>query len=59
MTYQYECKACGHEWEAEQKISDEALRECPECHKLEAERVICGTGAFVLNGRGWFRDSYS
>lgn len=59
MTYEYECKACGHQWEAEQKITEDALRECPECHADKAERIICGSGAFVLNGRGWFKDSYS
>jgi putative FmdB family regulatory protein len=59
MTYQYECKKCGHEWEAEQKISEPALRECPSCHEQEAQRVICNSGAFVLNGRCWAKDGYS
>jgi len=59
MTYEYECKSCGHKWEAEQKITEEPIRECPECHEPEAQRIICGSGSFVLNGRGWFRDSYS
>jgi putative FmdB family regulatory protein len=59
MTYEYQCKACKHEWEAEQKIKDEPIRECPKCHEQEAQRVIAGRGAFVLNGRCWAKDSYS
>jgi putative FmdB family regulatory protein len=57
-TYEYRCKACGHELEAFQKMSDPALRDCPACSKPELERLISG-GAFHLKGGGWYRDSYS
>ena len=56
MTYEYECKACGHHWEAEQKITEEPLKECPSCNKPEAKRLISGgykRGA-IYRGPGWY-----
>jgi len=55
MTYDYQCTACGHTWEAEQRITAEPLRTCPACEKDTAKRLIAGKGAFVLNGKGWFK----
>jgi putative FmdB family regulatory protein len=62
MTYEYECTACHHTWEAEQKITDKPLIICPKCAKNKkvvnpqtAKRLISGKGAFVLNGEGWFK----
>jgi putative FmdB family regulatory protein len=54
MTYEYVCKACGHAWEAEQRIVEPPLRTCPCCSKETAQRQVSGT-AFLLNGQGWFR----
>ena len=54
MTYEYECTACKHTWEAEQKITAKPLRTCPECKKATAKRLI-SKSAFVLNGEGWFK----
>lgn len=59
MTYSYECTNCGHKWDAEQKISENALRNCPECKKEAARRLISGAGGFVLKGSGWYRDGYT
>ena len=55
MTYEYECTACKHTWEAEQKITAKPLRVCPLCGKSAAKRLISSKGAFVLNGEGWFK----
>jgi putative FmdB family regulatory protein len=57
-TYEYRCNACGHELEAFQKITEEALKLCPQCNKEALERLISG-GNFVLKGGGWYKDSYS
>jgi putative FmdB family regulatory protein len=56
MTYEYHCTdpACQHAWEAEQKISEIALRVCPKCGKQTAKRLI-SQGTFVINGPGWFK----
>ena len=55
MTYEYECTACKHTWEAEQKITAEPQRTCPKCAKATAKRLISSKSAFVLNGEGWFK----
>jgi putative FmdB family regulatory protein len=57
MTYDYECTACQHQWEAEQSIKDEPLTRCPECEQETAKRLI-SSGNFILKGSGWYKDGY-
>jgi putative FmdB family regulatory protein len=57
MVYEYRCTTCLHEWEEEQKITENPVTRCPECAADTARRLISKT-AFVLNGPGWFRDGY-
>jgi len=52
MTYEYECTACKHTWETDQKITEEPQRICPECGKPEAKRLI-SQSTFILNGDNW------
>ena len=59
MTYEYACSSCSHEWEAEQSIKDDPLKECPSCHKLTARRQISRGVGFILKGGGWYSDLYS
>ncbi len=58
MTYEYACAACGHEWEAEQKISEAPLKKCPKCGKPQAKRQISRGAGFILKGGGWYADGY-
>lgn len=58
MTYEYVCTACGHAWEAEQSISAEPLKTCPNCHQATAKRQISGGAGFILKGGGWYADLY-
>lgn len=58
-TYEYQCKACQHTWEADQKITEPPLTDCPECKKPEAKRLISGGTGFQLQGKGWASDGYS
>jgi len=55
--YEYQCKACGHEFEREQRISDPPVKKCPSCAALKARRQISRT-SFVLKGGGWYSDLY-
>ena len=57
-TYEYVCKSCGYGWEAQQRISEAPLTECPKCQKATAQRQISG-GNFILKGGGWYADLYS
>ena len=59
MTYEYLCTACGHEWEAEQRISEEPLRKCPKCRRATAKRQVSGGMGFILKGGGWYADGYT
>lgn len=57
-TYDYQCDACGHEFELFQSISDSVLRKCPECRKLKLRRLF-GTGAAVVfKGSGFYQTDY-
>lgn len=60
MTYDYICRACGHEFSREQRITDPPVKKCPEkrCQRKKVERLISG-GSFILKGGGWYADGYS
>ena len=52
-TYEYECKSCGHSFEAFQSMSDAPLRECPRCGK-EVRRLINGGTGVIFKGSGFY-----
>jgi putative FmdB family regulatory protein len=57
-TYDYECDACGHEFELFQGINDPVQRKCPDCGKLKLRRLF-GTGAAVVfKGSGLYTTDY-
>ena len=57
-TYDYECDACGHEFELFQSISEAVKRKCPECKKSKLRRLF-GTGAAVVfKGSGFYETDY-
>ena len=56
--YEYQCTACGHEFEREQRISEDPIKKCPKCGKAKAKRLISRT-SFVLKGGGWYGDLYA
>jgi putative FmdB family regulatory protein len=51
-TYGYRCDACGHQFEAFQKFSEDPLRVCPACGE-SIRRVIHPVGV-VFKGSGWY-----
>lgn len=57
-TYEYVCEACKHEWELEQRMSEDPIKKCPSCNKPKAKRMIT-QGNFILKGGGWYADLYS
>ncbi len=57
-TYDYECDACGHEFELFQSINDPVKRKCPKCGKPKLRRLF-GTGAAVVfKGSGFYQTDY-
>ena len=55
--YEYECQDCGHQMEAIQKISDDPLKDCPECGKASLKKQISAAG-FRLKGGGWYETDF-
>lgn len=50
-TYLYECKKCGR-FEKFQKITENPLRECPECSS--PVRRIIGAPGIIFKGSGFY-----
>lgn len=55
--YEYRCSACGHEFEAMQKMSAAPLQDCPSCSKPELVKLISAAG-FRLKGGGWYETDF-
>ena len=53
-TYQYACTECGHDLEAVQSFTDDALTECPVCHGRL--RKVFGAVGIVFKGSGFYRN---
>ncbi|HWN65980.1 MAG TPA: zinc ribbon domain-containing protein, partial [Haliangium sp.] len=56
-TYEYKCKACGNEFEYQQRISDPPKSVCEQCGGT-LEKLI-SRSSFMLKGSGWYKDLYS
>ncbi|MDT5029016.1 MAG: hypothetical protein QOE61_5442 [Micromonosporaceae bacterium] len=52
-TYQYACTACGHQLEAVQSFTDDALTECPAC--AGRLRKLFSAVGIVFKGSGFYR----
>jgi putative FmdB family regulatory protein len=55
--YEYQCKSCGHELEAMQKVSDVPLKKCPHCGKSQLQRLMSAP-VFRLKGGGWYETDF-
>ncbi len=55
--YEYQCEACGHDFETLQKISEAPLTRCPQCGKESLKKLISAS-AFRLKGSGWYETDF-
>jgi putative FmdB family regulatory protein len=55
--YEYQCDSCGHELEKLQRMSDDPLRDCPDCGKEQLRRLVSAAG-FRLKGAGWYETDF-
>ena len=55
--YEYQCKSCGHDLEAMQKITDRPLKKCPQCGKSQLQRLMSAP-VFRLKGGGWYETDF-
>lgn len=53
-TYEYRCKDCGHELEAQQAFSDDPLTECPSCGGTLRKRF--GSVGISFKGSGFYKN---
>jgi len=56
-TYEYQCLKCGIDFEAFQKMSDEALQECPQCQG-KVKRLISSGAGIIFKGKGFYATDY-
>lgn len=52
-TYAYACTSCGHQFDAVQSFSDDALTSCPECGGPLRKQY--GSIGVTFNGSGFYR----
>lgn len=57
-TYQYECGACGHGFEALQSMMDKKLKKCPHCGKSKLHRLIGAGSGIIFKGTGFYETDY-
>jgi putative FmdB family regulatory protein len=55
--YEYECRKCGHAFEALQKVNDGALKKCPDCGALQLKKLVSAP-QFRLKGTGWYETDF-
>ena len=53
-TYDYQCDSCGHVFETFQSMSDDPLRQCPECSENALRRLISGGSGVIFKGSGFY-----
>src|SRR6185436_13340330 len=52
-TYEYRCKDCGHEFEAVQSFTDDAISVCPTCGGTVKKRF--GNVGISFKGSGFYK----
>lgn len=55
--YEYECTSCHHHFDLMQKISEEPIKQCPECAQHTVIKLISAAG-FQLKGTGWYATDF-
>lgn len=55
--YEYQCQSCDYAFEKLQKMSDDPLQECPDCHQNTLKKKISAAG-FRLSGGGWYETDF-
>ncbi|MEE4219248.1 MAG: zinc ribbon domain-containing protein [Xanthomonadales bacterium] len=55
--YEYQCQSCGHELEKIQRMSDDPLKDCPDCGQAQLQRLVSAAG-FRLKGAGWYETDF-
>ena len=57
-TYDYQCEACNHAFEAFQQITAAPMVDCPECKKPSLKRLIGAGAGPIFKGSGFYCTDY-
>lgn len=55
--YEYQCDACGYQFEVQQKFSDPLIDTCVRCGK--GVRKLISAPGILFKGSGWYVTDYS
>lgn len=58
-TYSYECSKCGHMFDAEQRMADDPLSDCPKCASRRSLKRLIQPVAVHFNGPGFHVNDYA
>lgn len=53
--YEYRCRNCGHQFEIQQAMSEDALTECPNCNEPQLRKVFQPVG-IAFKGSGFYKN---
>ncbi|MEX2026750.1 MAG: zinc ribbon domain-containing protein [Pirellulaceae bacterium] len=57
-TYDYECDACDHHFDAFQTMSAEPLKKCPQCGRKKLRRLFGAGAGLIFKGSGFYLTDY-
>ena len=57
-TYDYQCEACSHSFEAFHSIKAAPIKTCPVCGKNKVKRLIGSGGGVIFKGSGFYCTDY-
>ena len=55
--YEYKCTQCDHRLEKLQRMSDDPLKDCPECENPSLTKLVSAS-SFKLKGTGWYETDF-
>ncbi len=55
--YEYECSHCQQQFDLMQKMSEDAIKTCPNCSNDTLVRLVSAAG-FQLKGTGWYATDF-
>jgi len=55
--YEYKCTECDHRLEKLQRMSDDPLKDCPECDNPTLTKLVSAS-SFKLKGTGWYETDF-
>ena len=56
-TYNYKCNECENKFAVFQKMSDDPVKDCPQCEG-EVRRIISGGSGMIFKGSGFYLTDY-